>query len=188
MPADIFEIATHEFIKLEDEQIKRIGFRDNLLYVNLVLISGIMSFVFSSSGTKDTWHFYGLLLAAWVTIVLGWTYLVNDEKISSIGRYLRENLAHILNSDSSIKIFGWEEFHRSDKHRIRRKFEQLLIDQLSFVVIGFAAVILFWNFVPSYSFWSMAISIFEAALLIGLSLEIIIYADLKRDRVGEPMK
>jgi hypothetical protein len=39
MSPDNFEMAKQEYIKLKNEQTKRIGFRDNLLYVNRLLIS-----------------------------------------------------------------------------------------------------------------------------------------------------
>jgi hypothetical protein len=96
MPINRFELAKQEYIKLKDEQTKRIGFRDNLLYVNLVLIAGIMSFAFAGEHPDNQWRLRGLLIAAWVALVLGWTYVVNDEKISAIGRYIRDTLATSL--------------------------------------------------------------------------------------------
>src|SRR5579859_8083581 len=92
MSPDDFEMAKQEYIKLKDEQTKRIGFRDNLLYVNLLLISGAFSFVFAGEHGADQWKVRGLLLVGWVPLVLGWTYLINDEKISAIGRHIRITL------------------------------------------------------------------------------------------------
>ncbi len=135
MALDLFDLAKLEYTKLKDEQIKRIGFRDNLLYVNLLLASGIFSFVFSDFQYAP-WKFNGLLLAGWVVLILGWTYVVNDEKISAIGRYIRGKLLTILGEEIPEGVLGWEIEHRSDKRRKRRKIEQLVIDEFSFVGVA----------------------------------------------------
>jgi len=177
MSADGFELAKQEYIKLKDEQTKRIGFRDNLLYVNLLLIGGIFSFVFSSDRAENVWKFSGLLAAGWVALILGWTYLVNDEKISAIERYIRAELRVTLGDDNSSQLFGWEVAHRSDRRRKRRKVEQFVVDEISFVGVGILAVILFLALSPLAGFWPLAISIIEIFLLIVLGVEIFVYAD-----------
>lgn len=178
MSLDCFELAKQEYIKLKDEQTKRIGFRDNLLYVNLVLIAGVMSFVFAGEHGDSRWRFHGLLIAGWVALVLGWAYLVNDEKISAIGHYIRNKLARSLDPVMSETLFGWEVAHRSDVRRTRRKIEQLLIDELSFPGIGLGAIILFLA-LPSYpGRMALVVAALEALLLVGLAVEILLYADL----------
>jgi hypothetical protein len=42
--ADIIPVLIQEYIKIKDEQTKRIGFRDNILYVTLGLIGLVVSF------------------------------------------------------------------------------------------------------------------------------------------------
>jgi hypothetical protein len=178
MALDLLELAKLEYTKLKDEQIKRIGFRDNLLYVNLVLMSGIFSFVFVEKGYAPwPWKFHGLLVAGWVALILGWTYVVNDEKISAIGRCIRENLLKIIDDQIPTGVFGWEIAHRSDPRRKRRKVEQLVIDELSFVGAGVGAVILFLVFSSHLDFWAGAISATEILMLLGLGWEIFLYAD-----------
>ena len=76
-----------EYDKLKVEQIQRIGFRDNLLYTTLGLFGAVVSFAVSNAANS-----YALLVIPWVCLVLGWTYVVNDEKISAIGRYIRLTL------------------------------------------------------------------------------------------------
>src|SRR5260370_27965300 len=122
MPVDLFEINKQEYIKLKDEQTKRIGFRDNLLYTNLLLLSGIVYFVFASDRVSE-WQPYGLLLGGWVALVLGWTYVVNDQKISAIGGYIRSDLAKRLTNGQEETIFGWEVAHRSDPRLLPRQIE-----------------------------------------------------------------
>jgi hypothetical protein len=57
-----------------------------LLYVTLTLFGGILAYAIS--GTNSL----ALLILPWVCLIMGWTYLVNDEKISALGRYVRDKL------------------------------------------------------------------------------------------------
>ncbi len=131
----ILEVYLHEYEKLKEEQTQRIGFRDNMLYVTLGVFGGILSFALSGKT-----NYYALLVIPWVCLILGWTYLVNDEKISAIGRYIRYTLVdkvQELTGNADIEsIFGWEIAHRSDTRRLRRKIEQLVIDEITFVLSG----------------------------------------------------
>jgi len=99
--------------------------------VTLALFGTVLAFALSEKGNP-----YTLLILPWVSLVLGWTYLMNDQKISAIGQYMRYTLVEkignlVFRSGSTIgdieSIFGWETFHRSDKRRQRRKIEQLII-------------------------------------------------------------
>lgn len=74
--SQLLDIHLREFDKLKSEQIARIGFRDNLIYVTIVAVGGILSFALTSLA-----NYNALLLVPWATLILGWTYLVNDEKI-----------------------------------------------------------------------------------------------------------
>src|SRR5260370_13396511 len=166
MSVDRFELAKQEYIKLKDEQTRRIGFRDNLLYVNLLLISGIFSFVFTNKITGH-WQYHGLLIVGWIALVLGWTYLVNDEKISAIGRYIRNDLVKSLDSKSPEPLFLWEIAHADDKHRVRRKYEQLFVDEISFPGIGILSIILFLVLAPEHGVPTTVLVLIEAVPLIG---------------------
>ncbi len=173
----ILEVYLHEYDKLKEEQTQRIGFRDNMLYVTLGVFGGILSFALSSKT-----NYYALLVIPWVCLILGWTYLVNDEKISAIGRYIRYTLVDKIkelagNADIE-SIFGWEIAHRSDTRRLRRKIEQLFIDEITFVLSGIVALVVFWFLFPQPPLAVNILCIVELILLIILAVEIIIYADL----------
>ncbi len=173
-------IYLHEYDKLKDEQIQRIGFRDNMIYVNLVAVGGVAAFAVS-----DVTHLHVLLIIPWVCLVLGWTYLVNDEKISAIGRYIRLVLVESLRVKldvSESQLLGWEIAHRDDKHRKQRKLFQLFIDEITFCLSGIAAVGLFWFRLPSAGIVWLIVSLFEVVLLIALAYQMILYADLRRGR------
>jgi hypothetical protein len=170
-----------EYDKLKAEQTQRIGFRDNLLYVTLTLFGGIISL-----SVSNTANYYALLVIPWICVILGWTYLVNDEKISAIGRYIRYTLTdkikeRIGQSDTDV-LLGWEVAHRSDPRRGRRKIEQLIIDEITFVISGIAALTAFGILVPNISPIVLVLVGFEIVLLLILGCEIFTYADLKKGR------
>jgi hypothetical protein len=177
-----------EYERLKQEQAQRIGFRDNLLYVTL----GLFGVLVSAAAAKDS-NYYTLLVIPWVSLILGWTYLVNDQKISAIGQYIRKELDEKIQKNvllpntaldsgatapEKVMIFGWESIHRQDQHRTRRKLEQLIIDELTFPLSGVGAVIAFLVLVPTRSCGVMVFCISEMLLLTVLGMEIFVYADL----------
>ncbi len=193
----ILEVYLQEYGKLKDEQSARIGFRDNLLYVTLGVFGGVISFALSNQTTSPD-AIYALLVLPWVCLILGWTYLVNDEKISALGKYIRDELAgkislqmgHTENEKFIFgwEIFGWEIEHRSDKHRKRRKIEQLFINEIAFVFSGMVGLIAFHDLAWQSGLWTKsngAIQFLcwtELSLLIILGVEIFVYADLGKGR------
>ena len=113
----ILDIVLAEYDKLKSEQAARIGFRDNLLYVTLGVLGAVVSFA-----VADKTNSYAFLVIPWVCIILGWTYLVNDQKISALGQYIRYNLVNRVkeqmgDNTNLESIFGWEIAHRSDPRR-----------------------------------------------------------------------
>lgn len=173
------EVLLKEYEKLKDEQIQRVSFRDNIIYIMLVLVGSVGSFALSQSDKN-----FALLIIPWICLILGWTYLVNDEKISSIGKYIRTNLTESIRTQlktSGKIIFGWEVEHRSDSERLQRKISQVLIDELTFVISGIAAVFVYL-FLQQPISWVLVICIGEIIFLCILGIEIIKYADFKQGR------
>jgi len=177
----ILEIFFKEYDKLKSEQAQRIGFRDNLLYVTLGLFATVISFALSKPS-----HNYALLVIPWICLILGWTYIVNDEKISAIGRYIRYKLVDKVKEHTNYTdvetLFGWEIAHRSDKHRKRRKVQQLIVDEITFVCSGAIALATFWFLVSQPPIAVIILSLVELLLLIVLGVEMFIYADLAKGR------
>lgn len=177
----MLEVYLQEYEKLKDEQTQRIGFRDNLLYFTLGVFGAVISFAVSNKA-----NYYALLVIPWVCLILGWTYLVNDEKITAIGRYIRLTLVEKIKeetaNDDIESIFGWEIAHRKDQRRKRRKIEQLIIDQITFVFSGIIGLIAFWVLVPQPLGITQVFCWIELAFLIVLGIEIAIYADLANGR------
>lgn len=174
------QILLEEYRALKSEQSSRIGFRDNLLYVTLGLFGAIASFALSNNDAE-----HAFLVIPWVCIVMGWTYVVNDEKISAIGTHIRYSLedrisALIGGSADNQYLFGWETAHRSDSRRQSRKYLQLFIDEVAFVFSGLTALIVFWLLSTQASTLAVLLSAIEAILLIGLGIKIAVYADLAK--------
>jgi hypothetical protein len=122
-----------------------------------------------------------LLLLPPVSVLLGWTYLVNDEKISAIGRYVRDELAprleQLTSGHGAAKIFGWENAHRRDARRASRKWLQLAVDLLAFCASPLAALAVFWALGPVGA-PLLLVSLAELAAIAVLGVQIVLYADL----------
>lgn len=177
----ILNVLLAEYDKLKSEQAQRIGFRDNLLYVTLGLFGTVVSFAVS-----DPANYYALLVVPWICLILGWTYIVNDEKISAIGRYIRYKLVDKVKENTGYDdletLFGWEIAHRDDRHRKRRKIQQWIVDEITFVVSGLIALGAFWFLVPNPPFEVTILAWVELLLLIVLGVETFVYADLAKGR------
>ncbi|MDH6225666.1 hypothetical protein [Streptomyces sp. MJP52] len=129
-----------EYDRIKEEQKTRIGFRDNLLYFTLAGTTAVLAITFQSGEVR-------LLLAAPVIcLVLGWTYLANDEKISAVGCYIREQLAPRLAelSGTPRAVFGWETYHRTDAGRGTRKRLQAAVDLITYVALPLICLTAFW--------------------------------------------
>lgn len=177
----MLDIYFQEYSQLKHEQTQRVGFRDNLLYVTLGLYGGILGFTLGEKANP-----YALLILPWVSLVLGWTYLVNDQKITAIGRYIRytlvENIGRVISATDVEPIFGWEIIHRIDEKRKRRKIEQLIIDEIAFVFSGIAALIAFQYLLHPLNWAVQLLSFIELVPLVILGLEIFLQADLTKGR------
>jgi hypothetical protein len=184
------ELLLKEYETVKAEQLDRIGFRDNLLYVTLTLFGGILAYTFSKDNQGNDLAAFSLLILPWVSLIMGWTYLVNDQKITALGRYVRYTLTNQLakqlgiaeNSAEIEQIFGWEIAHRDDERRNRRKIQQLIIDEITFVLSSIGALIGFQVMVAAPHILLHLVCGFEFILLLALGVEIIIYADLAKGR------
>lgn len=110
----MLEVYLHEYNQLKSEQTARIGFRDNLLYVTLAAQGAIFSFTLLNHNKSDV-SYYPLLIIPVVCLILGWAYLVNDDKISEIGRYIRYELHE--------KIVDVTEFNVNNKKDLKKNLK-----------------------------------------------------------------
>ena len=180
-----FETLMREFTVLKAEQTVRIGFRDNLLYVTLLAIGAVGAFAYGKDATPNA--LYCLLGIPWIAIILGWTYIANDQHISRLGTYVREELAVQMRSHYPCLpagIFGWESYHRIDGSRSIRKIFQLLVDLITFVFSGLVALGLFvdsrtksFSSLESLSRFEWTLVVLEIMALFALAAWISGYSD-----------
>ncbi|WP_369233182.1 hypothetical protein AB5J56_14815 [Streptomyces sp. R21] len=164
------QLLLAEYQSVKDEQKARIGFRDNLLYVTLAVVAAVVA---AAAQAKQT----SMLLALPpVCVVLGWTYLVNDEKISAIGAYVRGDLAPRLAelADTDV-VFRWETAHRGDTRRASRKVIQCGIDLLAFCVVPLAGLGVYWGS-GQVGAGLLVLSVVEALAAVGLGVQVVSYA------------
>ncbi|MGW8375455.1 hypothetical protein [Streptomyces sp. ODS28] len=163
-----------EYDRLKEEQKTRIGFRDNLLYVTMAAIVSVLI------GAANTRHPVLLVVLPAAVCALGWTYLVNDEKISAIGRYIRTELGPRLGTlvDAGHSPFGWEAAHRQDSRRTQRKRIQCAVDLAVFTATPATALIVYWARGPLASI-PLAVSVLEAIAVLILAFQIIAHADTR---------
>ncbi|CAL9588088.1 hypothetical protein SUDANB176_05176 [Streptomyces sp. enrichment culture] len=166
------QLLLAEYQSVKDEQKARIGFRDNLLYVTLAVVAAVIA---AAAQAKQP----SMLLALPpVCVVLGWTYLVNDEKISAIGLYVRDDLgprlAALAAQGERFTTFGWEAYHRSDTRRRSRKATQTVIDLTAFCAVPLAALTVFWSNGDAGGLL-IALSVLEALAVAGLGAQFVMY-------------
>ncbi|MFF5495563.1 hypothetical protein [Streptomyces aquilus] len=166
-----------EYQTIKDEQKARIGFRDNLLYVTLAVVAAVIA---AAAQAKQA----SMLLALPpVCVVLGWTYLVNDDKISAIGAYVRADLgprlAALAEPGGGFQAFGWETGHSGDPRRKSRKAIQLVIDLTAFCAVPIAALVVFWVGGEGGGLL-VVLSVVEALAVVGLGAQVVVYAKAAR--------
>jgi hypothetical protein len=159
-----------EYERLKDEQKTRIGFRDNLVYATLASMAAVVAATLSAKG-----HANLLLLLPPVSTPLGWTFLINDEKVSAIGRYIREVLRPRLGGGAE-DVLEWEIVHRTDARRRTRKLLQLAADLGLFSVPALAAIVVYWVNGPHTATF-LTVSIVEVAIVAVLTVQLILYFD-----------
>jgi hypothetical protein len=166
------QLLLAEYQSIKEEQRARIGFRDNLLYVTLAAVAGV------AAASLEAARATMLLALPPVCVVLGWTYLVNDEKISAIGRYVRTELAPRLGElagPGAEAVFGWEAAHRGDARHHSRKAVQCLVDLGAFCVVPLAALVGYWIDAPGRAAL-LALSVLEALAVLALGVHFVLYA------------
>ncbi|MFI9762137.1 hypothetical protein ACIHFB_29895 [Streptomyces sp. NPDC051963] len=171
------QLLLAEYQSVKDEQKARIGFRDNLLYVTLAVVAAVIAAAAQAEQASM------LLALPPVCVVLGWTYLVNDDKISAIGAYVREDLgprlAALAEPGGVFQAFAWETGHRGDPRRRSRKAIQLAVDLTAFCAVPFAALVVFWAGGTSGALL-VVLSVVEALAVAGLGTQVVLYARAAR--------
>ncbi|MCA1218570.1 hypothetical protein [Streptomyces sp. 8L] len=161
-----------EYDRIKEEQKTRIGFRDNLLYFNLAASTAVLTLTVQSRQAQL------LLTVPVICLVLGWTYLVNDEKISAVGCYIRDQLAPRLAELAGAQgaVFGWEIYHRHDTSRATRKRLQTAVDLFTYVALPVICMAVFWCS-PAPRPYLVALSLAQTLALAVLAWQFLRYAE-----------
>jgi hypothetical protein len=133
-------------------------------------------------------------------------HVVNDEKISALGRYFRfvaqARVRHLAGEDVADKLskcvnescdekpeivrlldstkdclLGWEVAHRSDNRRKVRKLIQLAVDLVTFVASGCVCLVAYFWMSSAIDCLTVALMIAECTMLLVLGWQIISYCD-----------
>lgn len=174
-PEDVVkDVLLAEYDALKAEQKSRIALRDRLTYAGLAALTATLALVVQPAGRPHL-----LLLLPLVCVVLGWTYLANDQKISAIGGYLRRHLAPALVAAGGREaaVLAWESVHRCAPLRRLDKFLQLAVDLLMFVVPSLLSIALYWT-ADDVRADLLVVSIVEALITLGFAARVVVAADL----------
>jgi hypothetical protein len=165
-----------EYKHLKNEQLARISTRDNLIYVTLASLAAVAAATVQLGKTPL------LLLLPPACLILGWTYLVNDQKVSAIGLHIRTVLIPQIRAalETDAALFTWEFEHRADRRRRVRKGGQLGIDLLTFCGPAIAAIAVFFSLAAPPSAVYIAISAVELLGTLLLCWAIVDNADISR--------
>jgi hypothetical protein len=170
--ADVLALVSLEYSQLKDEQRKRINARDGLIYATLASVAAVLG-----AGLKLASPLLWLVLPPAV-LLLGWTYLANDRKVSEIGAYIRSELIpQVRLLVPGCDPFGWETHHRATSGRRGHKLGQLVVDLTAFCLPAVAApVVLLCGPWPT-PLWVVAAALAELAATAVLADQIVCAAD-----------
>ena len=169
------EILLLEYEKLKDEQRARIGIRENLFYIALVVVGAVFSALLNLPGLD-----IGYLAVTPILFVIANSYYYNDEFISRMNSYVRESLAPRLAASAGLKaeeLFQWEGYIRKT-HRVRRRLYQFVANLILYPGASAAALAFFVSRRATLSTVEQ-LSVLACALATALLLiRVIQFADL----------
>ncbi|MEU6213284.1 hypothetical protein ABZ891_25715 [Streptomyces sp. NPDC047023] len=174
------QVLVTEYEVLKAEQSARIAARDHLMYATLAVFGATAVAIAGSSRAAEL-----VLLLPPVCIVLGWTYLANDEKVSAIGRYLRTTLRPRLAAAAGVdagQVLAWESAHRGGPLRVSGKYLQLAVDLMMFSLPALLCVVLHFQLRGVSQPALTVVSAAELAAVAVLSTRIVLAMDVSDGR------
>jgi hypothetical protein len=182
--AAAIDLHRTEYAELKDEQRTRMTTRDNLGYatwgaIGLVIAAGRVT---GPTASPVLW-----LALPFVVVVLGWTRLQNDNKITRIGEYIRYDLAPRVSRLAGEPVFNWESAHNGpgSRHQLRMVC-QLVVDLALYAAAPAAALMAFWTTAMLAWPW-LVVSVLEALAVTGLAAMITLQSGVRlrgRDTSG----
>jgi len=170
-----FTFLITEYEKLKDEQHKRVEFRDQMIYITLGAIGAVFSYALQKPEAE-----IALLVLPFVCLIMGWTYLTNDYKISQMGAYIRKKLIPEILKDPNLTEdtqINWEIFNRTHNRRKRHKLLQLVVDITIFGISGVVSVMTFIVLHSELNFYHLILISLEFLALFYLIFLYISYTE-----------
>ena len=169
------ELLILEYEKLKDEQRARITIRENLFYTALLVTGGIFSALLTIRGVD-----VGYLVLTPILFIISNAYYYNDEIISRINLYIRQDLGPQLAAASGLppeNVFQWESFTRNTR-RIRRRLYQFAANFLLYPGAS-GASLTFFALRRHALTYTEQLAILISAMITGLMLiQVLHHADL----------
>lgn len=167
------DVLALEYGHLKEEQRARIATRDSLVYTTLAA-QALLAGTALTSGRPEV-----LLLIPFVCVVLGWTRMLNDQKITHIRRYIDGSLRPQLQARLEGTVLGWELAHRTGTQYRIQKAGQLLVDLLLYGASSLAASVVA---VGSSDSPAIVVAVAAAECVLGATLGLLLIraADLPR--------
>jgi hypothetical protein len=115
--------VSDELASLKAEQLERIKQRDGFLNLNIVAVGVITAIAVQGQRQAAAW-----LVVPWVTVILGWAYLSNDDKVTAIARHVTAGLA------PAAAVRSWETGAKGLLPPAVRRVADGVVFVLSFVI------------------------------------------------------
>lgn len=146
---------TDEHMTLKTEQLERIKQRDTFLNLNIVALG-----VFAAIAVQNQKQAAAWLVVPWLTAIIGWAYLSNDDKVTAIARHLTATV------DTRTAALSWEAGQKGLLPLWVRRLAEVVVFLLSFVLPTPVAIALYATAYPETTWGpiSLVVVIFEAII------------------------
>jgi hypothetical protein len=174
-PEQVMALIAMEYKQLKDEQTARIIARDGMIALTL----GSLVLVASRVGNFPL----VLLILPVGLLIMGWTYLANDHKVTQIARYVGTDLAPRVQAQfPGWNPFAWESAHLQVRGRRRHKSVQAVVDLVMFAGSSAGSLALLVTHYHPLPGWAHAVVAAELAATATLGWGILRAADLTPHR------
>jgi hypothetical protein len=149
---------TDERAMLKTEQLERIKQRDTFLNLNIVALGVVTAIAVQGQKQAAAW-----LVVPWLTAIMGWAYLSNDDKVTAIARHLKAT------RDTQAAALSWEAGQKGLLPSWVRRLAEVVVFLLSFVLPTPVAITLYAT--TSLATWPVVVLIvviFEAMITASL--------------------
>jgi hypothetical protein len=121
-----------EYAALKMEQLERVKQRDGFLNLTVVAVALVGAVAVQGPRQAAAWF-----VIPWVTFILGWAYLSNDDKVSGIAIHLRSHLDPVFLAES------WEATNKGLLSKTSRRIGEASAYVVAYIIPTPVSLILF---------------------------------------------